>query len=211
MPKSDPALSISSSSCAICASASAMRASSFATFLGADERSFCSLLSSSRCAFASAASTSAASAASSLATSAFLTPRSASEKSDARSSLSSTTHLPSATYATCVQCSASQKGRSCETTTTAPSYSSRASSSAAMESTSRWLVGSSKSKTLHGVRQKVASATRAFSPPLRDSMRLNAFSPTRPSAPMTVRHFSSSTNGSISRTAAATYSSAGRS
>mmetsp|Transcript_30410 Transcript_30410/g.77537 ORF Transcript_30410/g.77537 Transcript_30410/m.77537 type:complete len:106 (+) Transcript_30410:72-389(+) len=91
-------------------------------------------------------------------------------------------------------------------TTTAPSYSSSAWSRAAMLSASRWLVGSSSMTTLLGVRQKVASATRAFSPPERSPILRSAFSPTRPSAPITLRHASSSMEVSRSRTVAATYS-----
>eukprot|EP00966_Prymnesium_polylepis_P241801 5591667-Prymnesium_polylepis.1 len=73
-----------------------------------------------------------------------------------------------------------------------------------MEPTSRWLVGSSSSSTLHGVRQKVARATRAFSPPLSAPIRRSAFSPARPSAPIVVRQRSSVTEPSTRRTVSAT-------
>eukprot|EP00964_Phaeocystis_antarctica_P106181 scaffold71109_cov63-Phaeocystis_antarctica.AAC.2 len=136
----------------------------------------------------------------------FTTPRSSSEKSVSRRVRSATLILPSATYPTCVASIASQKALSCETTTTAPSYLPMASSSAATASTSRWLVGSSRRMTLHGVRQKVASATRAFSPPESEPIRRVAFSPIRPSDPMIVRQLSSVIEESADRTVSATYS-----
>mmetsp|Transcript_38322 Transcript_38322/g.91837 ORF Transcript_38322/g.91837 Transcript_38322/m.91837 type:complete len:89 (+) Transcript_38322:148-414(+) len=77
-----------------------------------------------------------------------------------------------------------------------------------MLSASRWLEGSSKRTTLLGVRQKVASATRAFSPPDRSPILRSALSPTRPRAPMTLRQASSLMELSRSRTVSATYSSA---
>mmetsp|Transcript_20585 Transcript_20585/g.60736 ORF Transcript_20585/g.60736 Transcript_20585/m.60736 type:complete len:296 (+) Transcript_20585:1764-2651(+) len=83
-----------------------------------------------------------------------------------------------------------------------------ASSSAAIASTSRWFVGSSRRRTLHGVRQKVASATRAFSPPDRSPIDRAALSPTRPRAPMTALHRSSVTVPSVRRTVCETYSNA---
>eukprot|EP00965_Chrysotila_dentata_P039356 1308213-Pleurochrysis_carterae.AAC.2 len=81
-----------------------------------------------------------------------------------------------------------------------------ASSSAATASTSRWLVGSSRMSTLHGVRQKVASATRAFSPPLSWPMMRRPLSPERPSAPSTERQRSSLIDASCDCATEATYS-----
>ena len=59
-------------------------------------------------------------------------------------------------------------------------YDSIASSSASIARASRWFVGSSSNRTLHGERQKVASATRAFSPPDSTPMGRADFSPARP-------------------------------
>ena len=64
--------------------------------------------------------------------------------------------------------SARSKARSWLTSSTVPSNSSIASSSASMDSTSRWLVGSSKMRKLAPESIIMASATRAVSPPESD-------------------------------------------
>lgn len=62
-----------------------------------------------------------------------------------------------------------RKYRSWETAITAPSNFMRASSSISLEGMSRWLVGSSSTRKVPLVSMNLASAKRAFSPPLSTS------------------------------------------
>ena len=71
---------------------------------------------------------------------------------------------------------ASSRARSWETRTTAPSNSRRASSSASRLSMSRWLVGSSRIRTLAPEATRIASERRRCSPP---EMSLSFFSDVR--------------------------------
>jgi hypothetical protein len=66
---------------------------------------------------------------------------------------------------------ASRKARSCVISTTLPGKPRSSSSSQAIESRSRWLVGSSSSSTSGTATSERASATRFFMPPDSSPMR----------------------------------------
>mmetsp|Transcript_28266 Transcript_28266/g.62543 ORF Transcript_28266/g.62543 Transcript_28266/m.62543 type:complete len:236 (+) Transcript_28266:24-731(+) len=60
-----------------------------------------------------------------------------------------------------------RKKRSWLTTKTVPSKAFKASSKSSRVGMSKWLVGSSRTRSSHGLNKKLANATRAFSPPLK--------------------------------------------
>ena len=75
------------------------------------------------------------------------------------------------------------KARSWLTSSTVPPNDSIASSRASMDSTSRWLVGSSKMRKFAPDSIIMASATRAVSPPESDPARRCTESPENPKRP----------------------------
>src|SRR6266704_1878599 len=79
--------------------------------------------------------------------------------------------------------SARNNARSWLTRITVPSYPSIASSSASIDSTSRWFVGSSRMSRLAPDSISIASATRARSPPDSESARRSTSWPENPKRP----------------------------
>ncbi|MPN04360.1 hypothetical protein SDC9_151597 [bioreactor metagenome] len=85
--------------------------------------------------------------------------------------------------------------RSWETTRTVPSNFINAVSSASLAGMSRWLVGSSITRTLPCSSMTIASLTRARSPPERTPIVLKASSPSKCSPPNSVRSVCSLESG----------------
>ena len=115
---------------------------------------------------------------------------------------------PLSTRTTWVGLRDSQKALLWETANKAPSQSWRPSVNAETAPTSKWLDGSSRSKTFLGCKTNAASATRAFSPPDKEPILRKAIGPEMPKAPSDCRPSISFKSGFSTLAVSKTYSNA---